>query len=542
MSSATAPEAVRLAAGLAPVIGAEFVLAADADRDFFSQDIAGGRASAALVAQPATVEQLARTVGLATSAGFAVLARGGGSSYTAGFVPQTPTSLVIDTRRLAAVARVDADNMRVTVEAGCTWRGLLDALAPHGLRTPFWGPLSGAVATVGGSLSQHAILWGSARYGASAESVIGLDVVLADGTLLSTGGGAVTRDAAFFRHYGPDLTGLFLGDAGALGVKARATLKLMRAPAHVGTVSFGFETHVAAVACMAGIARAGIASECFGMDPVLSHQRLKRARISQGLEALKGVVASSGGIGAALRDVAKVAIAGRGFLDAVNYSVHVGTEGHDPASVEYALAEARRIALAAGGREVPDSVPKLMRGMPFVSMASAIGPEGERWLPVHALLPLAEAADAWSAVQALFASHAAAFGRHGIEVGVLTAIVGSGAFVLEPVFYWPAPRTDYYRRVLDPATLARFTDHAPNPEGEALVFEVRRQLIELFLARGATHLQVGKTYPYRAGITGPAWTLLEAIKRAVDPRCLMNPGALGLGDTVSNAGISAALR
>jgi len=517
----------QLASDLAAAIGAGAVLTGEADRRFFSQDIAGHQATAGLVACPAKVADLGRVVALATAAGHAVLARGGGSSYTLGFVPERERSVLIDTRSLDQVIATDPINMRVTVEAGCTWQALLATLEPQGLRTPFWGPLSGAVATVGGSLSQNAILWGSARHGISAESVIGLDVVLADGTLLATGAGAARHGRPFLRHYGPDLTGLFLGDCGALGVKARATLKLLRQPAAVGTASFGFETRTQVAAAMTDVAREGLATECFGMDPTLQRQRLKRANLAQGVKALQGVVAQEGLLGG-LKDAARIALAGRGFLDDVNYSMHVGTEGRDEAAVRGALAEIRRIAASHGGKEVPDSVPKLMRGAKYVSMTSAIGPEGERWLPVHALLPLSDVADAWSAVTALFESHAAQFAAHGIEVGVLTAVVGNGAFALEPVFYWPAPRTEYYQRLFDARTLAGFRDFPPNPAGEALVFEVRRQLVELFLQRAAAHLQIGKTYRYREGLSPVAWALLEAIKRAVDPQRLMNPGALGL--------------
>ena len=68
------------------------------------------------------------------------------------------------------------------------------------------------------------------------------------------------------------------------------------------------------------------------MDPTLQRQRLKRASLAQGMKALQGVVAKQGLLGG-LKDVAKVARAGRGFLDEVNYSMHVGTEGRDEAAV-----------------------------------------------------------------------------------------------------------------------------------------------------------------------------------------------------------------
>jgi FAD/FMN-containing dehydrogenase len=279
---------------------------------------------------------------------------------------------------------------------------------------------------------------------------------------------------------------------------------------------------------MAAVAREGLASECFAMDPVLTAQRMKRAGLAQDLKAVRGVITSARGLGAGLKEAAKVALAGRDFLDAAPYSMHVGTEGRTQASVAEALAEVRRIVIAHDGSEVENTVPKVLRGMPFVPMSSAIGPAGERWLPVHALVPLSEAAATWSAVRALFDSRRADLERLGVQIGVLTAIVGSNAFVLEPVFYWPAPRTLYYERVLDAATRAKFEDFAPNPAAEALVFELRGELTRLFLERGAAHLQIGRTYRFREGLRDEPARLLAAIKRAVDPQGVVNPGSLGL--------------
>jgi hypothetical protein len=322
---------------------------------------------------------------------------------------------------------------------------------------------------------------------------------------------------------------LFLGDAGALGIKARATLKLIRQPACVDTASFGFDSRDDLVAAMTEIAREGLAADCFGMDPVLQYQRMKRAGIAKDLRALKGVVTSARRLTTGLKEAAKVAVAGRRFLEGVDYSLHLGTEGRDDATVAGAMREIRRIATACRGREVENTIPKVLRGDPFVPMTSAIGPEGERWLPVHGLVPLSDAAPAWAAIQAMLAEYESRFEEFGVVVGVLTAVVGAQAFALEPVFYWPAPRTEYYERVLDAPTRAKFKPFPPNPGGESLVFEVRNRLTQCFLERGAAHLQIGRTYRYREGLRPQAWRLLEALKRATDPQGLVNPGSLGLG-------------
>ncbi len=516
---------------LTEILGAEHVLTGDEDRAFYSQDIYSAGQPAAVVIRPAGREELARAVAAATAAGYSVIPRGGATSYTGGFLPDRPESVMVDLGRMDRVVEVDAGNMFVTVEAGCTWKTLYETLEPHGLRTPFWGPLSGGMATVGGSLSQNAVLWGSARHGVSAESVLGLEVVLADGTRLVTGSGGIAGARSggnpFFRHHGPDLTGLFLGDTGALGIKARATLRLIKAPGASRFVSFSFATDRDLAAAMTRIARHGLAAECFGMDPVLQRQRLKRESLKKDLTALKGVVTSAGGLGRGVKEAVKVAVAGRRFLDDTAYSMHVVVEGRDDRAAESDLAAVREIC--AAGREVENTIPKVMRGDPFmITLTSAIGPEGERWAPMHGIVPLAEAASAWTEVSALFEEYANRFERNGVVVGFLLAVVGTTGFIIEPVFYWPGPRPLLYDRRLEPSDLARLKDFPPEPETAALVEEVRGRLARRFLELGAAHLQIGKTYLYREGLDDPAWRLLEAIKDAVDPRRLVNPGSLGL--------------
>ena len=513
---------------LVSLLGRDRVLESADDRAYFSHDIYSKGVAPLCVVRPDRVEQLGESVKRATSAGFAVIARGGGSSYTGGYLPTRERSILVDTQGLNRVVEISAADRYVTVEAGVTWRALNEALEPLGLRTPFWGPLSGGTATVGGTLSQNGILWGSARYGSSSESVLGLDVVVASGALLSTGSAGCTGFKPFFRHYGPDLTGLFLGDAGALGIKARVTLRLIRRPRALATASFGFSSHSELAGAMAEIARENLVSECFGMDPDLQRQRMKRTTLAADVKALAGVLTSAASLVDGARDAARVVVAGRTFLDGVDFSMHACVEGRDEGDVSSGMREVREICRRLGGHEVADTIPKVLRGDPFVPMSSSIGPRGERWAPVHGVVRLSDAVATWSAVRALFDSHREALDRHGVIIGVLTAIAGPTAMVIEPVFYWPGPRTPFHQRSLDPATLARFIDFPENPEASALVAELRARLLDLFQERGAAHMQIGKTYPYRASQRSEGWALLESVKNEVDPRRLMNPGALGL--------------
>jgi FAD/FMN-containing dehydrogenase len=513
---------------LAELLGAEHVLTGDEDRAFYSQDIyRSADDTVAAVVRPGTTDEVSKVVAAATSAGFTVIARGGGTSYTGGLLPDRADSVAIDTKRLDRVVEINTDDMYVVVEVGCTWQELHQALKPHGVRSPFWGPASGGTATVGGSLSQNAILHGSALHGASGESVLGLEVVLADGSIVPTGSWSTVGGKPFFRHYGPDLTGLFLGDTGALGIKTRVALRLMRIPPSARFASFEFKDGTQFANAMGEVARSGLVSMCFGMDPVLQHQRMKRTSLTQDVKALKGVVTSAKNIGRGIKEAAKVALAGRSFLEEHSYSTHYIVEGRTEAEVDEKLEALREICLE-DGHEVENTLPKVLYGDNFFPMTTAIGPQGERWAPVHGVVPVGDAPDALAMLEGLFASHVEEMERLGVVIGILLSTVGTNGFVLEPVFYWPGPQTLYYKRVLEPSYLAKLKSFERSPDAEALVAQVRTELLETFSEIGAVHLQVGKTYPYREGRNPNTWKLLEAIKDAVDPNRLVNPKSLGL--------------
>ena len=116
----------------------------------------------------------------------------------------------------------------------------------------------------------------------------------------------------------------------------------------------------------------------------------------------------------------------------------------------------------------------------------------------------------------------------GIVAGVLLAVVSSTVFLIEPVFYWPGPRTIWYEGMLTKAQLAGYKDFREDPEVNAAVADVRDRLRALFDEMNAVHLQVGKKYRYVDGAQPATRALIEGIKAVVDPHRLMNPKSLGL--------------
>jgi FAD/FMN-containing dehydrogenase len=407
------------------------------------------------------------------------------------------------------------------VEVGCTWAKLYAALKPLGLRTPFWGTLSGLKATVGGGMSQNCLFWGSARHGSGAQSCTALTVVLADGTILRTGTG-------FARPYGPDLTGLFLADTGAMAIKAEVTLRLVREAAAHAYASFIFDTHGEALGALAELERAGVATEIFGFDPNLNAIRMKRDSLASDAKALAQMMKAQGSVLKALKEGAKVALAGRDFLKDARFSLHVLTEARQQAAADADIAEAKRIALAHGGRETENTIPKIIRANPFGPLNSMLGPEGERWAPVHGIVPHSRATACYDAILALFADHAGSMAAMGIHTGTLITALGGQGTLIEPCLYWPDASNPLIDDTVEDAHLAKLPRHAPNAEAWALVKMLKKALADLFLAHGAAHFQIGRTYRYRDALDPRADELLAAIKDHLDPRGQMNPGVLGL--------------
>lgn len=515
-------------ASLKEALGESAVLDDDATRGFYANDIFWQPGIAPLaVIVPETRDDVADAVRIATSGGIAVVPRGGGMSYTKGYLPAVAEAMVIDLRRLDAVLEINADDRYVTVEAGCTWARLNEALEGAGLRTGYWGPLSGVNATIGGALSQNSAFFGSGLHGTVAESVLGVTVVLADGRTATTGSGGRFGAQPFTREGGPDLTGLFLGDNGAMGVKVAATLRLLPKPAETAFLSFGFRTIQDMGAAQVELARERLVAEGFGIDRTKVEHSASVNKLMDGLQTLGNVARSGRSLVAGLKDAAAVAAAGTAYLKAHEYTLHLVLEGRSRAELDETVRRAREIGRRCGA-EIEHTVPKVMRSKPFGPVRGMLGRNGERWVPIHAVFPLSRFREVLDANEAFFAERRALMGRHGIVYSVMTMTVGN-EFFLEPAFYWMDEITPLHARSLGEDVVRPWRGRPPNVEARQAVAELRRGTQELYASLGGVSWQVARDYPYREVVSPGTWSLLADVKRAVDPRNLMNPGCFGLG-------------
>ncbi|MEM1315325.1 MAG: FAD-binding oxidoreductase, partial [Pseudomonadota bacterium] len=465
----------------------------------------------------------------ARAAGLALAPRGGGMSYTAGFQPGAAEGrpvVLVDLCDLDAV-QIDPEARVARVGAGATWAALHEAAAAHGLRAPFFGPLSGLVAKVGGALSQNGAFFGSAAHGYAAQSVVGLQIADGTGRLIRLGAEAAGAAAAL-PWLGPGLLQAFLGDNGAFGVKTEALIRLLPAPPAPRFASYAFDDGASLARAQAALIDIPHLAEVWAFDRE-AHDGLARTGFSV-LEtaAMAGEVAGqAGGLFSAARRLAEAAMIRRAVLTELAWSLHLVIEP-PVASLAEPIAEAAEAAiLAAGGRAIPDAVPRATRARPFRPLKALIGPDGERWLPCHGVFPAAQAADAVARVEAWKAERAEAMAGQGIRVSLLLATVGA-EIIVEPQLHWPDALSAHQRAFGTPRQAEAHANKPARPDARALAAELRGELIALFRGLGAGRLQIGRRYAYAEDLAPETLSLARALKRAVDPDGILNPGVLGL--------------
>jgi D-lactate dehydrogenase (cytochrome) len=213
------------------------------------------------VAFPVSTDEVSRIVAICAEHRTPVVPFGMGSSLE-GHVNAYAGGVSLDLTRMTRVLRLSADDMDVTVEAGLTHRALNERLKNTGLMFPV-DP--GADATIGGMAATRASGTTAVRYGTMREHVLGLTVVLADGRIVHTGGRARKSSSGY------DLTKLFVGSEGTLGVITEVTLRLHGRPEAVAAAVCPF-------ASMEGAARTVITTIQLGI-PVARAEIIDEAQL-----------------------------------------------------------------------------------------------------------------------------------------------------------------------------------------------------------------------------------------------------------------------
>jgi FAD/FMN-containing dehydrogenase len=470
-----------LIAELCAIVGAAHVRVADAaDRESlraWERDWRGryhGRSRA--VVMPAGTDEVAAVVRCCAEHGASIVTQGGNTGLVGGGVPDgSGTQVLLSTRRLQRVRRIDADNQTVTVEAGCVLQALQEAAAEAGLLFPLSLAAEGSC-TIGGNLATNAGGTQVLRFGNARELCLGLEVVTASGEVWSNLAG-LRKD-----NTGYDLRDLFVGSEGTLGIITAATLRLYPRPRATATGWATCPTLAHAVAVM---------------------RRLRRAFDAElvGFEAMNA--ASLQLVQRHFPDLRQPFEAGAAPWTVLFELASPHDEATLRAGVEAALAEAVEAgeltdAVLAAHETQARTLWQLREAIPLAQAAEGLNIKHDVGVPLSALADFVQAADA--ALAAVVPG-----GRH-----VTFGHLGDGNLH----YNLQAPAGE------DAGAFLAAHEAAAN----ACVYDVVGRFGGTFSAEhGIGRL---KRDELAARKPAPALALMRALKSALDPQGLFNPGVL----------------
>jgi glycolate dehydrogenase FAD-binding subunit len=305
------------------------------------------------IIEPANGPEVAATLRAAADAGEAVVAWGGGTLQTGANDP-TRYDVALLTKRLDAVHDYDPRDLTAGLGAGMTLETLARTLGEHGQFVPFDAPLP-ARATLGGTLAAG---WAGPRratYGRPRDLLIGTTVALADGTLVKSGGMVVKNVTGY------DMSKLYVGSHGTLGVLVRANFKVLPAPAACRLAVAPFEddvrdrlvAHVVAMplAPVALLLNDGFAALRERRDPRFTDERPLAVALFEGTEAT---------VERAVRDY-RSALGAAGVAETRILDGRDASSGFQSVLDEY-VATAGKLSFTLLGRGLPsDAAPRAQR-------------------------------------------------------------------------------------------------------------------------------------------------------------------------------------
>lgn len=185
-----------------------------------------------LVLQPKSAKEVSDIVKICNTHKLPLIVRGSGSNLCGATIPSRQ-EIVIDMKYFNEIEEVDCENLTMTVGAGCITLDIAKKAETYGLMYPP-DPGSVAISTIGGNIAENSGGLRGLKYGVTKDYVLGLEVVMANGDIIETGG-KLTKDVA-----GYNLTQLLVGSEGTLGIVTKAILKLIPKPEYKKTVTAYF--------------------------------------------------------------------------------------------------------------------------------------------------------------------------------------------------------------------------------------------------------------------------------------------------------------
>lgn len=240
----------QIAEDLAALIGADYVIADEPRLKAFDCDgVTAHRALPLCVALPADATEVAAILSYCNTNNIKIVPRGAGTGLSGGAFP-LEDGVMLGLSRMSAIKEIDVENQCVVVEPGVTNLGISKAVDPLGFYyAP--DPSSQIACTIGGNVAENAGGVHCLKYGLTVNNVIGLQLLLLDGTELSLGG-------KFMDGPGLDLLGAITGSEGMLGIVTEVTVRMLPKPELAEALLIGFPTVAAAGDFVAAVIAAGI--------------------------------------------------------------------------------------------------------------------------------------------------------------------------------------------------------------------------------------------------------------------------------------------
>lgn len=409
------------------------------------------------VVYPADREEVCAVLRYANENGVPVVAFGSGTSVEGHVIP-VAGGISLDLSRLDTILEVRPDDFAVRVQAGVTRLALDERLRGTSV---FFSVDPGADATVGGMVATNASGTNAVRYGIMRDNVLGLEVVLADGSVVRTGGLARKSSAGY------DLTRLFVGSEGTLGVVTEALLRLHPVPEQLVAARAVFPDVHAAVRAATKLIQAGLGVARLELVDEVT---------------LRAVNAYEG---------SRYAEEPTLFLEL----------GGSEASVRYDAGRAREIAAAEGARAFDAEVDEegrlaLWDARHRAALAVMATAPGKRLLSTDACVPLSRLAEAVREAGRIAEAH-------GVP-GAILGHVGDGNY--------------HMLLMVDP------DDRAEVERARRITAEIVRSAVALGgTCTGEHGIGLGKV-EHLAEEHGEAVALMRALKRTLDPNGILNPG------------------